>query len=152
MPVLPVRSRLLSFLRVAVAGPLAIAAAACGNNDTPTTPTTTPAAAAVEVYTGALQPGQLGFYSFQATGTGTASFTFASLTHNATGRTLDAALQIGAGIPAGEGCAVTNAVTTGPGLVAQLNHPVVAGTYCVQVLDPGNLSAAVTFAVRIRRP
>lgn len=148
-----VRFRPLSFTRAALLGALTIAAVACRNNDTPTAPTTpSTTAAAVEVYTGVLQPGQLGFYSFQATGTGSASFTFASLIDRATGRTLDLPLQIGAGIPAGEGCGVTNATTTGPGLAAQLNHPVVAGTYCVQVLDPGNLRAAVNFAVRIRRP
>ncbi len=148
---MPGVSRFPSFARAVVLGVL-LGAAACGN-DTPTTPTTgTSTAAAVEIYTGTLQPRALGFYSFQATGTGTASITLGSLTNAATGRPLDAVLQIGVGTPVGEGCSVTNATTTPPGLAAQLNHPVVIGTYCVQLLDPGNLATASNFAVRIQRP
>jgi len=146
-----VRSRFPSSVGAALAAVLTAAAVACGNNDTPASPSTTPTAA-VEVYSGTLQPRQLGFYSFQSTGSGNASVTLASLTNAATGRPLDLAVQVGVGIPAGEGCGVTNAVTATPGLSAQLNHPVVAGTYCVQVLDVGSLSGAVNFAVRIQRP
>ena len=83
---MPVRSRVQSFARAGLGVILAVAAGACGNDNATTTSPTTTTAAAVEVYTGTLLPRQLGFYSFQATGSGTASVTFASLTNPATGR------------------------------------------------------------------
>ncbi len=139
-------------------GGLALVLAACSNN-TPTTPTitttatTADTAAAVEVFSGTLSPRGVGFYSFQATGNANATFTLASLVNPTTGRPVTANLQLGIGIPAGEGCSVTNAVSAAPGLQAQLTSPVVIGTYCVQVADTSNsLASAVTFAVRIQRP
>lgn len=144
-------------LAVSLISGLVLAVAGCSNN-TPTTPTitttaTTDTAAAVEVFSGTLSPRGTGFYSFQATGNANATFTLASLVNPTTGRPVTANLQLGIGIPAGEGCSVTNAVSAAPGLQAQLTSPVVIGTYCVQVADTANsLPSAVTFAVRIQRP
>lgn len=143
--------------RAVALGSAVMGFAACSNNNSVTTPTTTSTtssttAAALEVYSGTLSPRSSGFYAFQATGAANATFTLASITNPTTGRPVSATLQMGVGVPAGEGCSVATSVAATPGLVAQLTAPVVVGTYCVQVADAGSLTAAVNFAVRIQRP
>lgn len=135
--------------RIVVAA-LVLGTIACGDDPVPTTPTDT--SGQVEVFTGSLAPRGVGFYSFQTTSSANASFTLASLTSVATGRALGTSVQLGIGIPAGEGCSIANATSASPGLIAQLTHSVAPGTYCVQVSDIGNLTAPANFAVRIRRP
>ena len=134
---------------------LALVISACtGPPSTPTTTTAPPdPAAAVDVFSVTLPPRGRGSYAFPAPGNANATFTLASLTNPPTGRPVSATLQLGIGVPAGEGCSVANAVTASPGLRAQLASPVVIGTYCIQLSDTDNaLTSAVNFAVRIQRP
>ena len=121
------------------------------SNDT-TTPTDTTPLTTTEVYLGTLNRGGTGFYSFNVTNSGTAALTLASLSNPATGRVLDTTLELGLGVPAGEGCNATSTMNVSPGLSAQLSSAVTTGIYCARIADIGNLGAAASFAVRIVHP
>src|SRR5512135_918401 len=97
---------------------LGLLAAACGNNN-PTTPST-PAGPTTEVFTGTLAPQGESFYSFTVATAGQVSITLASLVPTAPGPAISTVMGLGVGTPSGTECAVTNSVTTAPGLTAQL--------------------------------
>jgi hypothetical protein len=128
-----------------------VALTACGDNGTAQEPTPTPQKT-VEVFTGRITPGGSGFYSFQVRASETASYTFASLTQQTSGRALDTVLMLGVGIPAGEDCAVSTSTLAAPGLGPQLSASIAPGIYCVRLSDPGTLTTAANFAVRIQHP
>jgi len=142
---MPRASRVVLVLGVAL-----VALAGC--SDDSTTPTTPTNFTTTEVYAGTLNRGESGFYSFNVTNGGTAALTLASVSNAATGRVLDTSMELGLGIPAGEGCNATTTVTVSPGLSAQISSTVSTGTYCARIADIGNLGSAATFAVRIVHP
>lgn len=140
---LPVGALLLGATTVVLGG--------CGNSDPAQGPTQVPQKV-VELFTGRIAPGGSVFYSFQVRASETASYTFASLTHPTTGRALDTVLMLGVGVPAGEDCNVSNSTLATPGLGPQLSGSIAPGIYCVRLSDPGHLTAAANFAVRIQHP
>jgi hypothetical protein len=130
---------------------LALLAASCGSNNSTTTPTT-PAAPSTEVFTGTLAPQGSSFYSFTVTNAGQVSITLASLVAKQPGPAQSTVMALGVGMPSGTDCAVTNSVTTAPGLSAQLVTSLTPGTYCATISDVGGLAGAADFAVRIVHP
>lgn len=150
---LPCRRALRAWVSVrALALGAVMVMTACGDPDTPQSPTSPTNQRLVEVYTGMLSPGGSGFYSFQVRASETASYTLASLTHATTGRALDVELTLAAGVPAGEDCNVSSSTAAAPSLTPQLSGSVSPGIYCVKLSDPGRLTAAANFAVRIQHP
>lgn len=140
---LPLRAVALAFATVALS--------ACGDSDTPQSPTQT-TQKIVEVFAGRLSPGGSGFYSFQVRTSDTASYTLASLTQVASGRAVEATLTLGVGVPAGEDCNVSSSTQAAPALAPQLSTNVSPGIHCVSLADPGALTEAANFAVRIQHP
>jgi len=131
-------------------GLLGLFTAACGGDNT-TTPST-PAGATTEVFSGTLAPQASAFYSFTVTAAGQVSITLASLVAVQPGPAQNTVMGLGVGQPSGTDCAVTNSVTTGPGLTAQLVNSLPAATYCARISDVGALTGSVDFAVRIVHP
>lgn len=129
-------------------GLLATTLAGCSDTGL-VTPSTPQAQVYLDIYKGTLNVGATGFFSFSVNAPGTTAVTFGNLLDAATGRTLETPLELGIGIPAGEGCHVTTAVTTVPGLKAQVLQPLTAGVYCVRLRDTGQLPVPATFGVRI---
>jgi hypothetical protein len=132
----------------------ALGTARCGEDAaTPTEPTTSSASTAITGhFVGALSIGGSRFYSFTVAQSGTVSATLASITTPRTGSALDVALGLGFGRPAGTGCSLSHAVTTGGSLTAQLHESASAGIYCISVYDAGELTGDVDFAVRFSHP
>jgi len=124
--------------------------AGCGNDTT--APTSTAPLRTTEVYSGTLNRGGSGFYSFNVVSAGTADITLASLTNATTGRVIDTMMALGFGVPAGEGCNTTTTMNVSPGLTAQISTTVTGGVYCARIADIGNVSGATSFAVRIAHP
>lgn len=129
-------------------GLLATTVAGC-SDDGLVAPTTAQAQKYLDIYTGTLEVGATGFFSFPVNTPGTTAVTLGNLLDAATGRVLDTPLELGIGIPAGEGCHVTTAVTVPPGLKAQVLQSLTAGVYCVRLRDVGQLRTRATFGVRI---
>jgi hypothetical protein len=143
--------RLPRVLRVVLMMTLAlIPLAGCGNDTT--TPTSTAPLRTTEVYSGTLNRGESGFYSFNVVNAGTADITLASLTNTTTGRVIGPTMEVGVGVPAGEGCNTTTTMNVSPGLSAQISTTVTNGIYCTRIADIGNLGGATAFAVRIVHP
>jgi len=130
---------------------LGLLTAACGGNNNPSTPTT-PALPSSEVFTGTLAAQGSSFYSFTVAASGNVSITLASLVPKAPGPAVNTVMGLGVGTPDGTTCAVTNSVTTAPGLTAQLVNSLTPATYCAKIYDLGQLTGPVDFAVRIVHP
>jgi hypothetical protein len=130
---------------------IALTAVACSKDTTATTSPSTAATTTTELFTGTLAVGDLQFYSFTVTQSGSAVVTLASL-QSAPRTTLSSAVGIGVGVPAGTGCATTTTMNVVPGLTAQLSAPLSPGIYCVDVYDIGTLTGPATFAVRLVHP
>ena len=128
---------------------IGITAAACGENvATPTSATTIEPVTIL--FSGTLQPRSSRFYSYSLTTAGTVSAMLASLERN--GVPVTNALEVGLGIPAGTGCAVSAAASTTTALVPQLRQEASVGTYCVRIADLDGLPAAMNFTIRVIHP
>ena len=132
-------------------GVMGVLTVACGGGNNPSTPTT-PVLPSSEVFTGTLAVKGSSFYSFTLAASGNVSITLASLVPKAPGPAVSAVMGLGVGTPDGTDCAVTNSVTTPPGLTAQLVNSLTAATYCAKIYDLGGLTGPVDFAVRIVHP
>ena len=129
---------------------IALGAAACSDSvETPTSATTTTGPAAI-LFSGTLQPRSSRFYSYTLTSVGTVTAMLASLERN--GVPVDNALELGLGIPAGTGCAVSTAASTTTALIPQLRQDAGLGTYCVRIADVDGLPAAMNFTIRVVHP
>ena len=124
---------------------------ACGGNDN-VTPPSTPVLPSSEVFAGTLPVRGSSFYSFTVAVSGNVSITLASLVPKAPGPALNSVMGLGVGTPDGTDCAITNSVTTPPGLTAQLVNSLTPATYCAKIYDLGELTGPVDFAVRIVHP
>jgi len=126
----------------------AITIAACGSSTAPSTTTTTiPATGAVtENYFSSVVPGGTTTHAFAANA-GTITVTLQS-----SGPPDGVAISFGIGIPTlgGGACSLTTTLTATPGAV--LSAAVDAGSYCVEVYDPGKLTAQTSFVLVIARP
>jgi len=128
---------------------IAIGAAACRENvETPTSATTTEPTTIL--FSGTLQPRSSRFYSYSLTVAGPVTAMLASLERN--GLPVTNALELGLGIPAGTGCAVSAAATTTTALIPQLRQDASIGTYCVRIADMDGLPAAMNFTIRVIHP
>src|SRR4051812_40619175 len=128
----------------------ALAGAACGS-DTATSPsTTTTATSSTERFDAILQPGTTAFYSFIVAQTnGSVAINLASLSPLTRPGVLPVAMQIGYGVPAGEGCDIQKAIVTTPALTSQLTATLRDGTYCAAITDLGNLKEPANYSIRI---
>jgi hypothetical protein len=128
----------------------AIAAAGCGGTvATPTSPSTAAAPTTI-LFSGTLQPKDTRFYSYTLTTAGTVTAMLASLERN--GSPVSNALEIGLGIPAGTGCAVSASQTAPSQLIPHLKQDFGAGTYCVRIADINGLPAPMNFTIRLIHP
>jgi len=125
---------------------------ACG--DSPTSPSDSSATVApvTEVFAGTLLTGGTSFFSFAVSQAGSVKVMLATTTTES-GLPLAPALKLGVGVPAGLGCGVTTSVTATAALASQISTSLSAGTYCVDISDPGNsLKQTVSFNIRIVHP
>jgi hypothetical protein len=145
--------------RVASIGGIALILAIAGcSSDTATSPsststsTSTPSAS-TERFDGILFPMAPAFYSFNVGGSGgTVSINLASLSPLDKPGVLPETVQLGYGVPAGEGCDVRQAVPTAPALVSQLTETLTIGTYCASITDAGGLTEPANYSIRVTHP
>lgn len=133
-------------ITVAVA---ALTAGCSKDNATPTSPSTTTAPATI-LFAGTLQPRTARFYSYTLTTAGTVTALLASLERN--GVPANNSLELGIGVPAGTGCAVTAVAETTATLQPQLRQDYSTGTYCVRIADMEGLPQAMNFTIRVIHP
>ena len=125
---------------------------ACGD-DTPTTPTPTTPARSAEIFGGTIDVGGSQFYSFSVSQAGTTEVTLLSLRPAGVATsTVDIAVGLGLGTPAGTECALSSAITATPALTKQLSVTTQVSTYCVKIADIGGLTAPLDYTVRILHP
>lgn len=140
--------RIHSIPPILVATVIALSASACG--ETPTSPSDAETAGPpyTIAFESTLAPGGSSSRTFSVGGPGTVDVTLASTTPP------DLWLSIGIGIPTTTrtGCSLTAAITVAPGSSSHLQLAADAGSYCVQVSDPGRLAAVVGFSVTIVHP
>jgi hypothetical protein len=130
----------------------ALCATSCGDDTTPTEPTRTPTRT-TEIFQGTIRVGGSQFYSFGTSDPGTTNVTLVSLRpEGSTTATASTVMGLGLGTPSGTDCALASAITTAPGLIAQLTATTNVSTYCVKIADVGNLRSTVNYTVRILHP
>jgi hypothetical protein len=124
-----------------------VTVAGCSDEETPTTPVTRN----VETvsWTTNLATSGATSRSFKTTRNGTVSITLQSVGGSTTLR-----VGLGVGIPLGDGtgCVLSRSVETVAGATAQLELSVDAGSYCVQVYDPGTLTQPIGFTLLLVYP
>ena len=121
-----------------------------GCSSSPTTPaSTTPATPTTELFTGSLALKDSTFYSFTVVQKSNVFLTLASLTVADPGPAVSIPLNLGLGVPAGIGCALTQSLTVPPMLTPQIGVTLDPGIFCVSIQDVGNLTSPVNFAIRI---
>ena len=125
----------------------AFTGAACSEDETPTTPT--PRTTESVTWSTNLANGGATSRSFKTTRNGTVSITLQSL---AGSTTLRAGLGVGIPLGDGTGCVLSRSVEATAGATAQLELAVDAGSYCVQVYDPGTLTQPVGFTILLVYP
>jgi hypothetical protein len=62
---------------------------------------------------------------------------------------LPVAMQLGYGVPAGEGCAIQKSILATPALTSQLTATLRDGRYCASIADVGNLKEPANFSIRV---
>ena len=118
------------------------------DEDTPTTPTETPTTTTI-TFASNLAVGGASTRSFAVTRTGVVSVT---LTNAGNSTTLRVGLGVGIPLGDGSGCVLSRSVETVAGTTAQLELTVDTGAYCVQIYDPGTLTAVVPFSISLVYP
>lgn len=118
------------------------------DDDTPTKPTEPPTTTTI-TFASNLAVGGASTRSFAVTRTGTVSVT---LVNAGNSTTLKVGLGVGIPLGDGSGCVLSRSVETVAGTTAQLELTVDTGTYCVQIYDPGTLTAVVPFSISLVYP
>jgi hypothetical protein len=104
---------------------------------------TTPSGSSPNSFTGTLPVGGTSVFTFTTTASGSASVTLTSL-----GTTTP--IGVGIGTFSGSTCTLTtSSAATSAGASAQVTATLNAGSYCVEVYDPGTLTAATTFSITV---
>ena len=126
-----------------------------GCNKTSTTPTsTTPDPYVVsDVFSGTLSMQGTQLRVFSVVQTSQTVLTLASLKRSGTNTTVSVPLTLVLGTPTTDAstCTPSTTLTVSPALTAHFNQQLIAGTYCVSLTDPGNLTDTVDFGVRINQ-
>lgn len=120
-------------------------------SDSTSTTTTTVTATDPQTFSGTLAVRAQRFYSFNVPSTRTVRITLEQL-HNAAGTASTATLVLGLGVPSGTGCAMLREVAAGASDAPHIDELLTTGIYCAQLADPGTLTDAVIFSVRIEFP
>jgi hypothetical protein len=120
-------------------------------SDSTSTTTTAVSATDPQTFTGTLIVRGQRFYSFTVPSTRTVRVTLEQL-HNEAGTASAATLVLGIGVPSGTGCAMLREVAAGASDAPHIDESLTAGIYCTQLTDPGTLTEAVAFSVRIEFP
>ncbi len=133
--------RLLVFL-------LAVSSGACGESATTTSPsTTTSASPATFTFASLIGPRRSAARTFTTSVAGTITVTLSSLGDP------DKVIGLGVGVSAGTApCSLATSVLTGPASTAQIAVSADAGSYCVQVWDPGVLTRETPFELTVVHP
>lgn len=119
--------------------------------DSTSTTTTTATATDPQIFSGTLIVRGQRFYSFTVPSTRTVRVTLEQL-HNEAGAASAATVVLGIGVPSGTGCAMLREVAAGASDTPHIDESLTAGIYCAQLTDPGTLTEAVAFSVRIDFP
>ncbi|HXT68193.1 MAG TPA: hypothetical protein VN700_00445 [Vicinamibacterales bacterium] len=128
---------------------LVAATAGCNKSqETTTTPTTGGATSFTQVFTGTLQPRGSASYAFSLGSSLPVRLSLGSLTDLNENPLLNS-LTMTFGRPQGLGCGALQTVTVQAALATQLLFQPSAGTYCVGISDPGQLSGDALFGIRI---
>ena len=137
-------SRFLAVLRV---GAIATVAAACGSSTiAPTTPPVRPAVI-TQTFSGTLAVQGASSHNFIVIVTGKIAVTLTSVGPPSV------PIGVGLGVPSGLQCVLSfgqgSAATVEPGPSPQINGTALAGTFCVEVYDVGNLTAPTAYSVTV---
>jgi hypothetical protein len=135
--------------RLAVVGLIVCAISGAGCQSEATLPDYSIVSPVTETFQGTLSVKGVTFYSFLVGNPDPVSITLASLTRS-NGSAVTTTVKLGFGVPAGETCATTSALTTASGLQAQVLQVASKGTYCVIVSDEGALTEPLNFAIKIK--
>jgi hypothetical protein len=101
-------------------------------------------------FSGSLAPaGASGVFTFPVRVDGAIRVTLGSVTSSATGEPDSSSLVLSLGTPSGGTCLVTNTNTVPADLSGQVTAVVTTGDRCVTLADPGNLTQAVDFTIRV---
>jgi len=120
-------------------------------SDSTSTATTAVSATDPQTFSGTLIVRGQRFYSFTVPSTRTVRVTLEQL-QNEAGTPSAATLVLGIGVPSGTGCAMLREVVAGASDAPHIDESLTAGIYCAQLTDPGTLTEAVVFSVRIEFP
>lgn len=135
--------------RLAVVGLLVCVFAGAGCRSETTLPDYSIVSPVTETFQGSLAVQGNTFYSFLVGNPDPVSVTLASLTKSS-GAAVTTQVRLGFGVPAGETCVPTAALTTSSGLQAQVLQVASPGTYCVIISDSGALTETLNFAIKIK--
>lgn len=133
---------------------LPTSASESGSTSTTTTTTTTTETTTTmepQTFGGTLAVRGQRFYSFTLTSTRTVQITLEQL-QNGAGNASTTAVVLGLGVPSGTGCAMLREVAAVASHAPQIDESLTAGVYCAQLTDPGSLTEAVIFSIRIEFP
>jgi hypothetical protein len=135
---------------------LVVSTASC-SKETATSPSSTdsssPSSPVTERFDGIIDLRDSAFYAFTVNQNGgTVSIDFASLSPLNRPGLLSVTMEIGYGVPAGEGCDLRRVMQVAPALTSQLTETLTAGIYCVSIVDIGAMTEAANFAIRISHP
>ena len=119
--------------------------------DSTATTTTAVSATDPQTFSGTLIVRGRRFYSFTVPSTRTVRVRLEQL-QNEAGTASAATLVLGIGVPSGTGCAMLREVAAGASDAPHIDESLAAGIYCAQLTDPGTLTEAVAFSVRIEFP
>jgi hypothetical protein len=129
---------------------LASWSAGCGNSSSSTTaPSSTATSPTTETISSILYVGSAVSRSFTLSTAGTVTATLVSAAPPPT-----IVVGFGVGIPLlnGAGCLLSSSLNTAAGPNAQVTAAVGTGAFCVQVFDPGTITAPVSFTINIVHP
>lgn len=138
------RARALTFLFIL------LTASACTERTTvPSQVTQLPltSQASTQVFSGTLSPAGSQTFAFTI-GSAPVRVSLGSLTDD-NGTPLPQSLRLIFGVPQGSGCGPIQAATTPANLTTHLQVLVAGGTYCVSVVDVGQLSSTVNFGIKV---
>lgn len=136
----------MTCLRMIGLATLLALASACADDTLPTAPDTNPV---VENFSSQLGVRGVASRTFTVSSAGTVAVLLKQV-----GPPADVSVGLGLGIPRADSrsCSLTRSLTTGASSVAQISLAAEAGTYCVQVFDPGTLPGEVTFSIDVTHP